>query len=265
MEISSRNITLDQLVKFVEDNQVMFWSQLDVELHYDAYETKLITGIPHPLFNGVLRSQYPTKNITEQLTMTVEHFKRRNVPFTWWVTNRSTPKDLNNRLIQKNLLHIGVMPTMVAILNENHLKTDEANDFIVRTVEDNAAIAQWGKVVAQSFDIEGDSITRYCGFFPKIDSSSQLQHYFGFYKGEPVAAATLFLHESTGGIYSLCVLPEFRCQGIGTSLMKTLLAEAYKKKCRLIAMQSYPIVVESCLKLGFVRICDYNVFISSEI
>ncbi|MFA6915866.1 MAG: GNAT family N-acetyltransferase [Parachlamydiales bacterium] len=265
MELTSKNITLEQLVKFVEDNQVMFWSQLDVELHYDAYETKLITGIPHPLFNGVLRSQYPSKNITEQLEMTIEHFKRRKVPFTWWISQRSTPKDLNKKLIQKNLLHIGVMPTMIGILNKEHETAVERADFLIRLVEDDSTIVEWGKVVAQSFDIEGESITRYCQFFPKIGSTTQLQHYIGYYKGMPVAAATLFLNESTGGLYSVCVLPEFRCQGLGTHLVKTLLAHAYKNKCKLIAMQSYPIVVESCQKLGFVRICDYNVFISPEI
>lgn len=265
MEKISKHTSLDQLVKFVEDNQVMFWSQLDVEIQYDAYETKLITGIPHPLFNGVLRSLYPSKNVKEHVQLTIEHFKHRQVPFAWWVSYRSTPKDLASHLTQQNLLHLGVMPTMVAALNEENTKEENDENFFIKRVEHEKEMSTWGSIVARSFNITGDTITRYCAFFPKLGATFQLQHFMGYYKNQPIGAATLFFTESTGGLYSVCVLPEFRCLGLGTHLMKALLHKAFEYKCRLLAMQSYPIVVDSCQKLGFVRICDYNVFVSSNI
>jgi GNAT superfamily N-acetyltransferase len=254
--------TIDQLVKFIEDDQVMFWSQLDVEIQYNAGETMLTTGIPHALYNGILRSQYTMRNANEQIGIVIEHFKARKVPFTWWISHRSSPKDLGEQLAKHGLLHIGVLPTMVGVISEAHTHIVPLENLTIREVEEEQDMSHWGRILAEAFNVPGDNIREYCAFFPKPGSSASLKHYIGIYQGEVVVAGTLFIHGEAGGLYNIAVTPRYRCRGIGTAFTKHLMAEAYHQKCKLVAMQSYPIVVEACQRLGFKHICDYHVYTS---
>lgn len=260
MEGQFKTSPVDQLVKFIEDNQVMFWSHLDVEIQYNSYETILTTGIPHALFNGILRSQYTTKNINDQIAVILEHFQSRNVPFTWWVSHRSSPKDLGDQLLKRGLVHIGVLPTMVGVIQEQHAAYEKLPGFEVQEVQSEEDMGAWGKILAEAFNVPGDDVLKYCSFFPKPAATIELQHFIGIFEGKKVAAATLFLQGQSGGLYNIAVVPSYRCRGIGTNLTQYLLKQAHDQQCKLIAMQSYPIVVDSCIKLGFKRICDYNVY-----
>lgn len=253
--------TIDQMVKFIEDNQVMYWSQLDVELHYDSCETKIITGLPHALHNGVYRSQYPTKNIHEQIELVKSQFVQRNVPFTWWVSHRSTPKDLGENLIRQGFLHIGILPTMVTILKEDHASFEIPQDIRIKRVQSNDDLKTWGEVLADAYGINHDAIRTFCSFFPPLNETEYLQNYIAYYQDKPVSSGTLFCKGSSGGLYNIGVIPESRCKGLGTAMTKYLLAQAYRQQCKLIALQSYPIVVEACQRLGFKLICDYNVYL----
>jgi len=253
--------TSADLIKFVDDNFVKYWSQLNVEIHYNIWETKLLTDIPHALFNGVLRSQYTTRNIDELIDFTISQYRSRKVPFTWWVYQRSTPRNLGELLTQHGLLHLGVMPSMGLALSSEPSINDAPEGFEVHKVRNDAEMESWGKVLAQAYNLPGEDITKYCAFFPQVETSDMYQHFIGIYDGQPVAAGTLFISGSTAGLYNIGTIPEARLKGFGTYLTQIMLLYAYQHNSRLIAMQSYPIAVEVCQKLGFKQISEFNVFI----
>lgn len=252
----------DLLLKFVEDNALHFWSNLDVEIHYNVWSTKLLTGIPHALFNGVLRSQFASKNIGMEVEGTIEHYRNLGLPFTWWVSYRSSPRELGEVLREKGFIHIGLLPAMALIISERTKGIEPLKGLEILEISSQDDKKLWETILADSFAISRNDILTFCNFFEqKQAGDTNYKHYLGIYNSSPAAVGTLFLDSNTAGLYNIAVLPEKRFMGIGTHMMQYLIQKAEEYKARLVAMQSYPIVVESCHNLGFKRIFDFDVYV----
>ena len=44
---------------------------------------RVVTGIPHPLMNGVHLAQLSLENMDQTIEETLDYFKARHLPFTW--------------------------------------------------------------------------------------------------------------------------------------------------------------------------------------
>ena len=69
------------------------------ELHDGPDMMRYVTGIPHPLFNGVFRARFDQGGIDPGIDETLRYFRFRQLPMTWWFTPSTRPSDLGERLI----------------------------------------------------------------------------------------------------------------------------------------------------------------------
>lgn len=61
--------------------------------------------------------------------------------------------------------------------------------------------------------------------------------YLGYINDKPVATGLCITHENIAGIYAVATIPEFRKQGISTSIMKKVIEDASAKKVDGITLQ----------------------------
>lgn len=258
---------LDKKLQVIEDNNLLFWSQLDIEIHYDACSTRLVTGIPHAFYNGILRSRFPIKNITDQIEHTLHYFERRNLPFSWWTNQLSSPVDLGQRLEQRGFVSIGALPAMVCSLEGGRVRYEVVKLPLLsfEWVESDKEHKEWASVIREGFSIEPSSQKEYTEFFMKGKMiGDKLYHLLGRFETIPVAAATLFIHDGVAGIYNLCVAPKWRCKGIGSAVMSFLLEAARLLNCSMVIMQTYPAAVEVCERFGFKSAGDFHCYIKQR-
>jgi hypothetical protein len=87
------------LIKAIKDNRFEWYGYLGrspkAELHNSPTLTWLLSGVPFPLMNTVIRTQLTRDNVDEANEETVAHFESKNVTsFTWWTEPGTQPTDL---------------------------------------------------------------------------------------------------------------------------------------------------------------------------
>src|SRR5919199_1530398 len=75
-----------------------------------------ISGVRHPLLNGVLRARLDAETADEAIDATLARFRARAVPMYWWVGPNASPADLEQRLEARGLPYDGDVPGMAVHL-----------------------------------------------------------------------------------------------------------------------------------------------------
>jgi GNAT superfamily N-acetyltransferase len=258
-----KDFSASALVRAIEANDYQLWAFFgrspQVELYDDPEMMWLVSGIPHPGFNGVFRTQLVPGDIEARISETLAHFKARHLPMTWWISPSTRPANLGKHLEAHGLTHT-VEPGMAVdllVLNEDRPKPSSLKIEYVRDVEtltkfSHAADIGFGmpeSVGNAVFDIEAS-----LGFGRHLPR----HHYVGLLKGEPVATSTLFLGAGVAGIYSVATVPEARGQGIGSAMTLAPLLEAQAMGYRVGVLQASQMGLNMYRRLGFKEYCKVS-------
>jgi len=261
--MSEKDFSASALVRAIEANDYQFWvffsRSPQVELYDDPEMMWLVSGIPHPGFNGVFRTQLVSGDIEARISETLTHFKARQLPMTWWISPSTRPANLGKHLEAHGLTHtveLGMAVDLLA-LNEDlpkpsSLKIEHVRD--AETLKKFSHAANIGFGMPESvgnavFDIEVS-----LGFGRHLPR----HHYVGLLKGEPVATSTLFLGTGAAGIYSVATVPEARGQGIGSAMTSAALLEARAMDYRVGVLQASQMGLNMYLRLGFKEYCKVS-------
>lgn len=254
------------LVAAIEANYCEFWAFFgrspQVELHDDPEMMWLVSGIPHPGFNGVFRSQLAPDDIDARISETLTLFKSRRLPMIWWTGPSTRPANLGRHLEAHGLTHTAEpgMAVDLLALNEDlprpsSLKIEHVRD--VETLKKFSHAANIGFGIPDSvgnaiFDIEAS-----LGFGHRLPRN----HYVGLLKGEPVATSTLLLGAGVAGIYTVATVPKVRRQGIGSAMTLAPLREARTMGYRIGVLHSSPMGLNVYRRLGFKEYCKVNYYL----
>lgn len=87
-------------------------------------------------------------------------------------------------------------------------------------------------------------------------SSEPLNSYICYYNGVPAGNCDLFLYRDMAKIEDFAVLPQFQRQGIGTTILKTLIDIALSRRAKLIYLETdeEDTPKEMYAKLGFEKV-----------
>lgn len=253
----------EELLRALEENYTKFWFNLCVETHFGIQLTQVVTGIPHPLLNNVLLAQFTNSLADLQIEQIILQFKKRDLPFSWWVDHRSSPKDLGARL-QKHLSFLGTFPFMAIYLQDLDVSAPSPEGLDIVNVSDAGTMSSWEKVLQGAFQLAEESTKNYAAIFLKKGLKEPFRHYVGLWNGEPVACATLFFLDGVAGIYNLAVLPEMRGKGIATAMVTSLLLNAQSLECRIGILQSSMMMVNTYQHLGFQKLSELQIYFWSE-
>jgi len=254
------------LVKAIKGNRFEWYGYLGrspkAELHDSPNLTWLITGVPFPLMNTVIRTQVTRDNVDEVIEKTVAHFKSKNVTsFSWWTEPGTQPKDLGKYLVAYGFTYTEGPPGMAVDLSKLNEDFITPSGLTVKSVGDAGALRKWVHTLIIGFGLPDVGEKAFFDLLIGLGFDLPLNNYIGFLNGEPVAVAELFLGAGVAGIYGVVTAPEARRRGIGTALTLAPLREARAMGYRIGILHSSEMGLGVYRWCGFQEYCRMNHFV----
>jgi len=260
------HIASEELIPALDANMITFWSAYGrvngCTLHASPDIVWFYTGVPVPLFNGVLFVQsnaHAVKAIVDRLHAKIA---AQGAPALWWIGPQSQPTQLGSVLEQYGLHPAGEVPGMaieLAALGNERTFPSGLTIQKVTTTEMQAAWARTAAVGSGFSESAADALVQLETMLSEPEYASQ-PRYLGLWDGMPVATSALALDYGVAGIYAVATLPAVRGQGIGRAMTVAPLLEARALGYRVGILQASDMGYPLYQKLGFKDVCRYRLY-----
>lgn len=257
--------TTEQLAIAVEENLNALFRAMMILPESEIVETDAVTyhhAFPsNPMFKGVWATRLTNENADAVIDETLAWYKQRGAPFIfWWVTPRSTPADLRERLLargfQENIASDPGMAVELNALNEN-IKTPE-NFRIERALRDSQ-IRDWANTFVEAFKIPAWAGNAWYDATTRIGAeNAPWQLYLGYWNDKPVATNILFHGAGVASVYGVGTIASARGQGIGAIITLKPLLDARDMGFQYGVLFSTEMGHPVYKRLGF-RDVDYSI------
>lgn len=227
--------------------------------HQDEELTWFLTGPKGP--NGVLLTTFTCTSdahIHARITETLNTFKAQQVQeIGWRVGPTAYPPDLRNYLQTHGLIHRATMTCMVLEIANVQPEFSGPIGLVIKEVTDEETLKIKCDVEKRGFgSTEGMAQKYYQSYtYSGFGAGSAWHHYIGWLKGEPVAVASLLLHQGVAGIYGVTTVEEARRQGIGETLTRHVVQEARKLNHRVATLSPTDMSEAIYRRIGFRDYC----------
>jgi ribosomal protein S18 acetylase RimI-like enzyme len=235
-------------------------------LHDSPGLLSYLTGIPHPVFNGVLRANLKIEEADQRIDETLAPFQARGVPMMWVTGPSSQPADLGVRLqacgfIQEDRPGMGAEDLGMAVdlqaLNES---LPAPPGLTIQPVEEAESARQWAEASRRGFDVSPEVADGWLRVNTSMPFPGPLRHFLGRLDGEPVATSSLLPGGGVAGVYNVSTVPEARGQGIGTAMVLEALRAACAMGYRIGVLTAAPMGVSIYRRIGFTEYCLFGVY-----
>jgi ribosomal protein S18 acetylase RimI-like enzyme len=254
-------------VRAIETNLFDAWRFLsaipNVEYHRSPKLIRYIGGIPFPLCNSIMGADLSAEAIDLQIREALAPIRSRHLPLLWWTGPSTRPAGLGKYLEQEGLTPADEVPGMAADLRAVPDTAPDPSGLEIREVGNRAMLDAWITIFRTCFempdiaaDFFGNGI-RSIGFHPDFP----YRHYVGFWRGEPAACSSVYLGDTSAGIYNVATLPVFRGRGIGSALTRRLMRHAGERGIRVSVLHATPSGRPVYEKLGFTELCRLTVYL----
>ena len=269
MEEVQKDISAPALVHAIEANLfeyfLLFSRWPGAEIHDDPEMLWMITNIPFPLFNSVLRAQLAADEIDTVIEAAITRCEERNVPMLWQVGPATKPAKLGEYLHAHGFYHEGGSPGMAVDLQSLNERISKPSGFTIQRVNDAESMEKWNHVLITGFDMPDFIADAFLDIYSNIGFDAQLpiHNYLGLMNGEPVASSSMFLGAGVAGIYNVSTLPEARRQGFGALITLIPLLKARSRGYRVGVLQSSEMGYKVYRQLGFQEYCKISHYVWS--
>ncbi len=261
-----KDLSTPALVKAIKGNRFEWYGYLGrspkAELHDSPNLTLLLTGVPFPLMNTVIRTQLTRDKVDEVIEETVTHFKSKNVTsFSWWTGPGTRPTDLGKHLVAHGFTYTEGPPGMAVDLLTLNEDLTTPPGLTIKRVGDAAVLRKWVHTLMIGFGLPNTGENAFFDLLIGLGFDMPLPNYVGFLNGEPVAVAELFLGAGVAVIYGVVTVPEARRRGIGAALTLTPLREARAMGYRIGILHSSEMGLGVYRRLGFQEYCRMSHYV----
>ncbi|HEU5101593.1 MAG TPA: GNAT family N-acetyltransferase [Roseiflexaceae bacterium] len=256
------DIASKELVPALDANMIAFRSVYGrangCTLHVTSDVVWFYTGIPLPVFNGVLFAQLNPHEVKGTVDRLRAKILEQGAPALWWIGPLSKPTDLGSLLEEHGLHPASEVPGMAIELTgvENHVEIPPG--FTIQKVITKEMQAVWARISDSAVDtmVQLEATLS--------DPQYQAQHrYLGLLDGMPVARSALALDAGVAGIYAVGTIPMARGKGIGRAMTVLPLLEARQLGYRVGILQASQMGYSLYQKLGFKDVCLYRLYVQS--
>jgi ribosomal protein S18 acetylase RimI-like enzyme len=234
-----------------------------VEIYEGLDVTWSLTGLAHPLLNGVMAARFAPEDANERIKATLDVFRARDLPLSWWVGPSSRPADLGARLQAHGLVHASDATGMAVDLLTLSEAVRAPPDLVIERVADPQALEMWLRPAPVCFEFPDLCVRFFYRLFSAVGfgPDSPWLHYVGTLKGEPVACSSLFMGAGVAGVYNVGTVPEARRQGIGTAITLAPLREARERGYRVGTLHATEAGIGVYRRLGFEEYCTLSMYL----
>lgn len=261
------DLTPESLVTAIEDNAFEFFAQFrgwpTAEFHAGSELMTFFTGIPLPLFNGVVRARLAPDQVDQAIEAVIARGRSKGVPLSWATGPSTRPIDLGEALLAHGFAYTGDNAGMAVDL----LALDEAQPIQgaleIERVADFERLQVWCETGVTGFDLPNFASDAFFELFSHLglDAHSPLQHYLGSLDGEPVATSSLLLGAGVAGIYNVATVEHARRKGIGAQVTLAPLLAARRLGYRVGILHASQMGAGVYRRLGFQEYCTISHYI----
>jgi GNAT superfamily N-acetyltransferase len=233
------------------------------ELDNPAIPLRYVSGIPFPLCNGVLRVNFSPEEADRKITETLDYFKSRQLPMTWFVFPSSQPADLGERLVAHGLTPFEKDTGMEFDLTTLAAEETLAPGLEIKRVANEATLQEWVQTNLKGYGLPeflGEmlfAVHLEVGFSP----DAPWQNFLAYLDGKPVATSTVFFSDGIAGIYSIATLEEVRGHGIGRAITRSALLWGRDKGFKIAVLEASAMGYNVYRKIGFTENCKVGQYI----
>lgn len=220
------------------------------------------SGIPSSGFNVVFALEHPDSlsDISQQVT---RQFVNTKIP--WELITTPEISDSLQALIEEfDMVRASVEPGMLLpSLEDRTIPSIEG--FKIKQVSGPEQIETFLKVGIMGFgDPTGSLLLPLARGLFRRRSSYLPAFYLGYLNGIPVATSLRFSSEKIGGIFYVATLPEYRRKGFGKAMTLRAALDGKMDDCTASYLQASEMGRPIYEKIGYVKICDYEIWRSKE-
>lgn len=211
------------------------------------------TYIQSPFLNGVIQCG-ENKDLENSFNEIHSHYQTLSLPYTWWVEDTSSNKELQSFLEKRGCQLLGIFPGMAHSLEHvpTQFKTNIQRAYSVNEFK------EWSKVISEGFGMSDEIIDKYGALFQQPDDS--FQHYICKEEGETMATGSILFSNGVGYIYNIATAKKHQGKGYASILTSELLRLAKARKCTQVVLQSSQAALSLYKKLGFEEKNAYKIY-----
>jgi GNAT superfamily N-acetyltransferase len=222
--------------------------------------------IPIIPYNGILKFQVE-EDIDQRIDRLVRHFHERRVAFMWIVHPTALPLDLPERLRERGLQEVELVPGMARSLTDLPELPPLPEGIEVRKVEESDTseycdFASWRWGVPEEY---GGQFRATLAEFRIGKPGAKAHAWQAWRGGQPVAKAGAYLTTGSAGIYGVATRPAARRLGLARFVSLTALKTARTLGKDLAVLHSTPMAERLYRSLGFETIAEFRLFASEEV
>jgi GNAT superfamily N-acetyltransferase len=261
------DIASKELVPALDANMVAFWSAYGrangAILQATSDVVWFYTGIPVPLFNGVLFAQVNPNEVKAIVDRLQAKIVEQGAPALWWIGPQSKPAQLGSLLEEHGLHPAGEVPGMAIELAGVENQVEMLPGFTIQKVNTKEMQAAWARIAAVGTGFSDSATDALAQLEASLsDPQYKAQHrYLGFLDRVPIATSALALDSGVAGIYAVATIPPARGKGIGRAMTVMPLLEARQLGYRVGILQASEMGYSLYQKIGFKDVCLYRLYI----
>lgn len=218
-----------QIAETIEANDTEFcchWAQSPgVKLTRDPLWYRLISEIAHPYFNCIFEARLPPDQISTSIDQAISPFRERKLPMAWWIGPKTQPDTLSEALecygfeLVASEAAMAINPSVA----DYELASEEVEVQAVNTTTD---LRTWVEIMTGVYELPEFTQEPWFQILKKagLGSRKKLQHFLARVDGEVAGVGSLFYGTQAAGIYNIAVLPQYRGQGVASTLTISLLS-----------------------------------------
>ncbi len=236
------------------------------EICCDPDMTRYVTGVPHPLFNGIFGARLAIEGIEKRIDEAVNFFRSRNLPMVWWTGPSTEPPDLADRLRLRGMSippGDGSLAGMAVDLDTMKTEGMSCGGLTIETVGDGDMLRSWVHAFAVCFGMQEGMEEPCFQLLADVGFSLPWRHYAGLMDGKIVGISSLFLGAGSAGIFNVATMPDVSGRGIGTALTLAPLVEAHQRGYRTGTLLSSHMGLGLYKRIGFRECCRFGLCMSS--
>ncbi len=222
----------------------------------------LCSGIPYPSWNGVLEAHYSYPTCDQQIKDLVRQIKSLKFPASWWISPRSAPTDLPERLLRLKFEHVLDSSAMARVIEPGPLKIDINKNLVIREITISYDLDIYIKILKQSFQLPLYCVEALIDLFyyDYVSNRPVFRHFIGIMDDSPVAITSLFMAAGVAGIYFVGTVPSFRRRGIGTTMTAHCMNKAAETGIHIAVLRASRMGVPVYRHLGFEEYFRFRLF-----
>jgi GNAT superfamily N-acetyltransferase len=250
----------------VEANLWSMWSQFGrgpgCALHDAGGLTWFETPIPVPPYNMVVRC-HADGHAHEAIARVFARFRRRAVPFVWFVHPSARPVNLGMLLEQQGFEKIEEIIGMTMDLSDVQAPPRLPPGVEIHRVTPPNDLALFMEFVAARWHVPAAArphLALIAGTFRIGAADSPNRAWVAIKDG--MAIAKVFTHDAADvvGIYGMATRSASRGLGLGRALCLTALADARSRGHRRAVLHSSPMAVSLYTSVGFREVAPFSLF-----